>query len=122
MKRLNAIVEEKDEINERNFKCPDCEKCYSSGPALTNHRKTKHGYGNNGEKKNRGRPKRDEQNENAQISPISKFNNFFLDENRRPTSSGQSTEDKIITLDIVKAFQRKYSINVKMKFSKIWLK
>ena len=97
----------KDEINERNFKCPDCEKCYSSGPALTNHRKTKHGYGNNGEKKNRGRPKRDEQNENAQISPISKFNNFFLDENRRPTSSGQSTEDKIITLDIVKAFSEK---------------
>ena len=97
----------KDEINERNFKCPDCEKCYSSGPALTNHRKTKHGYGNNGEKKNRGRPKRDDQNENAQISPLNKFNNFFLDENRRPPSSGESTEDKTISLDTVKSFSEK---------------
>ena len=97
----------KDEINERNFKCPDCEKCYSSGPALTNHRKTKHGYGNNGEKKNRGRPKRDDQNESAQMSPLNKFNNFFLDENRRPTSSGESTEDKNISLDTVKAFSEK---------------
>ena len=37
----------KDEITDRNFQCPDCDKCYLSGPALTTHRKTKHGYDNN---------------------------------------------------------------------------
>jgi len=33
----------KDEITERQYQCPDCDKCYLSGPALTTHRKTKHG-------------------------------------------------------------------------------
>jgi len=51
----------KNEINERNYRCPDCDKCYLSGPALTTHRKTKHEYGNNGEKRNRGRSKREGQ-------------------------------------------------------------
>ena len=37
------------EITEKNYQCPDCDKCYLSGPALTTHRKTKHGYGSNGE-------------------------------------------------------------------------
>ena len=39
----------KDEITERQFQCPDCDKCYLSGPALTTHRKTKHGYELNNE-------------------------------------------------------------------------
>ena len=49
----------KSEINERNYRCPDCDKCYLSGPALTTHRKTKHGYGINGEKRARGRPRKE---------------------------------------------------------------
>lgn len=97
----------KDEINERNFKCPDCEKRYSSGPALTNHRKMKHAYGNNGEKKNRGRPKRDDQNESVQINPLNKFKNFFLDEIRKPLSSEQSSDDKAISIDKVKEISEK---------------
>jgi hypothetical protein len=32
----------KNEINDINYQCPDCDKCYLSGPALTTHRKTKH--------------------------------------------------------------------------------
>ena len=67
----------KNEINERNFRCPDCGKCYLSGPALTTHRKTKHNYGNSGDKRNRGRPKRDGI-ENQQNNQQSKFNNFFI--------------------------------------------
>ena len=46
------------EITEKSFQCPDCEKCYLSGPDLTTHRKTKHGYGINGEIKMSGRPKK----------------------------------------------------------------
>ena len=33
----------KSEINDRKYSCPDCDKCYLSGPALTTHRKNKHG-------------------------------------------------------------------------------
>ena len=42
-----------DTANERTFKCPDCEKSYLSDPALVVHRKTKHGYVAEGEKRGR---------------------------------------------------------------------
>lgn len=93
----------KVEINEKKFRCPDCDKCYLSGPALTTHRKTKHDYGNNGEKRNRGRPKR-EGLEIQQNNQENKFNNFFNDEKRKPISSEQNINDKLITNDIIKEF------------------
>ena len=77
----------KNEINDRKYICPDCDKCYLSGPALTTHRKTKHGYGVEGDKsKRRGRPKKEGQNEENQ-SDINKFNNFFNHENRKKNSN-----------------------------------
>ena len=92
----------KNEINDRNYRCPDCDKCYLSGPALTTHRKTKHGYGTNGEKRNRGRPKKDGLNDSSQSNPANKFNNFFNDENRKPLTLDQTLNDKLITIDIIK--------------------
>ena len=86
----------KNEINDRNFRCPDCDKCYLSGPALTTHRKTKHGYGNNGEKRARGRPRKDCLNENVPNSPQNKFLYFFNEEHRK------CLEDNIINLVVVK--------------------
>ena len=97
----------KNEVNDRNYRCPDCDKCYLSGPALTTHRKTKHGYGTNGEKRNRGRPKKDGPNDNVQINPANKFNYFFNDEKRRPTSLDQTLNTKTITVDIIKEFMEK---------------
>ena len=97
----------KNEINERNYRCPDCDKCYLSGPALTTHRKTKHNYGNNGEKRNRGRPKKESQNENAQINPKIKFDSFFNDEKRRPNSLDHTLNKKLINIDIIKEFLQK---------------
>ena len=41
----------KNDAEGRSFKCSECGKSYLSQPALTNHKKTKHGYGTNGEKK-----------------------------------------------------------------------
>ena len=49
MEKVKRHRRGKNEINDRNYRCPDCDKCYLSGPALTTHRKTKHGYGINGE-------------------------------------------------------------------------
>ena len=48
----------KNEQEGRCFRCPDCGKSYLSQPALTNHKKTKHDYNINGEKKGRGRPRK----------------------------------------------------------------
>ena len=94
----------KNEINERNFRCPDCDKCYLSGPALTTHRKTKHDYGKK-EEKRRGRPKKDGLSDNIQVNPVNKFNSFFNDENRRPNSSlDQTLKDKEITKELIKDF------------------
>jgi hypothetical protein len=98
----------KNEISERNYRCPDCNKCYLSGPALTTHRKTKHGYGNDGEKRNRGRPPRkDGQNDNGQTNPLNKFNYFFLDDKRRPSSLDEDLNNKTINIDVIKEFMGK---------------
>ena len=73
----------KNEINDRNYRCPDCEKCYLSGPALTTHRKTKHGYGINGEKRARGRPRKGCINDNGVTNPQNNFLYFFAEEHRK---------------------------------------
>lgn len=73
----------KSEINDRKYSCPDCDKCYLSGPALTTHRKNKHNYGILGEKeKKRGRPKKEGPTEGTQTSQM-KYNTFFEAEHRR---------------------------------------
>ena len=90
----------KNEINDRNYRCPDCDKCYLSGPALTTHRKTKHGYGINGERRARGRPRKENINENINSNnPQNKFIFFFGEEHRK-----LEEEQEIINLDIIKKF------------------
>ena len=86
----------KNEINDRNYRCPDCDKCYLSGPALTTHRKTKHGYGNNGEKRARGRPRKDCINENIGNNPQNKFFYFFNEDHRK------AFDETIINIDLIK--------------------
>ena len=100
----------KNEINDRKYICPDCDKCYLSGPALTTHRKTKHGYGNEGEKsKRRGRPKKEGATEEGQ-NALNKFNNFFNHENRKKNNNilqvdkenKESEEEKEVELSKIK--------------------
>ena len=84
----------KSEINDRKYHCPDCEKCYLSGPALTTHRKTKHGYGVESEKtKRRGRPKKEGQTEGGQ-NIQNKFNNFFNADHRKKINQETLDEKK----------------------------
>ena len=90
------------EITEKAYQCPDCEKCYLSGPALTTHRKTKHGYGTNGEIKARGRPKREGIPENPTAIAQQKFDVFFQNETRKPPSLDQTMNEKTISLDIIR--------------------
>ena len=90
------------EITEKAYQCPDCEKCYLSGPALTMHRKTKHGYGSNGEIKTRGRPKKDGIPENPTAIAQQKFDVFFQNETRKPPSLDQTMNEKTISLEIIK--------------------
>ena len=60
-KRKRATKKESDV---RNFKCPQCEKSYLSYPALYTHCKQKHNT-NNHSGRNRGRPKKDPNEMNA---------------------------------------------------------
>jgi hypothetical protein len=96
MEKIKRHRRGKNEISDRNYSCPDCDKCYLSGPALTTHRKTKHGYGNNGEKRSRGRPRKDCLNECVVNNPQNKFLYFFNEEHRK------SLDDKVIDVDIIK--------------------
>jgi len=90
------------EITEKNYQCPDCDKCYLSGPALTTHRKTKHGYGSNGELRLRGRPKREGIPENPTAIAQQKFDIFFQNETRKPPSLDQTMNEKTISLETIK--------------------
>jgi hypothetical protein len=92
----------KSEINDRKYLCPDCDKCYLSGPALTTHRKTKHGYGNSGEKsKRRGRPKKEGLSEGQNAQNI--FNNFFNTELRKNNvNTEEKNEEKEVDLNDMK--------------------
>jgi len=68
----------KCEISDRLYKCPECDKSYLSGPALTNHRRIKHKMVTENEKKSRGRPKKEIQQENSASVIQNKFSDFFL--------------------------------------------
>ena len=94
----------KDEITERQYQCPDCDKCYLSGPALTTHRKTKHGLELNNDKKIRGRPRKDFPTENPTVTSQNKYNVFFKNDTRKPPSLDQTINDKTITLEIIQKF------------------
>jgi hypothetical protein len=72
-----------DTANERIYKCPDCDKSYLSGPALVIHRKSKHGYVGDGEKKARGRPKASDEQEISYRKTQEYFNSFFDNGNRK---------------------------------------
>ena len=80
---------------ERTHKCPDCDKCYLSGPALVIHRKTKHGYSTETEKKSRGRPKKEDQQETSYQKAQVKYNEFFNNDTRKAKTENENGEEKI---------------------------
>ena len=68
----------------RNFKCSICQKTYLSSAALKNHKKIKHNYGKEIDKKGRGRPKKDLLETNYINNMKEKFTKFFDDsENKK---------------------------------------
>ena len=85
---------------ERTYQCPDCEKSYLSGPALVIHRKTKHGYNTEAEKKSRGRPKKEDLQESSYQNAQNKYTEFFNNENRKKIENRDNIEE--INLDTVK--------------------
>lgn len=87
----------KAEITDRKFQCPECDKCYLSGPALTTHRKTKHGNGGTKDKK-RGRPKKEDQVEGKQ-NMKEKFEAFFEEDYRKRNTQENKGENMEIEND-----------------------
>ena len=66
----------------RDFKCPECLRTYLSASALKNHRKMKHDFGIENEKKGRGRPKK-EFFEEEYVNQMKKEYNNFLEEKKK---------------------------------------
>ena len=92
----------KNEISERIYKCPDCDKSYLSGPALMIHRKIKHNYNKINENKTRGRPKKDYQLENSYNIAQNKYNSFLDNNIRKPFINDENKDINKITLEQVK--------------------
>ena len=78
----------------RDFKCPECLRTYLSASALKNHRRMKHNFGTENEKKGRGRPKK-EFFEEEYVNQMKKEYNKFLEEKKK-------INDKKIDLGIIK--------------------
>ena len=92
----------KNEMSDRIYKCPECDKSYLSGPALVIHRKTKHNYMTENEKI-RGRPKKENQQDNSQNILLNKYNEFFNSETRKKNDSEEeNNNDNTINLDTIK--------------------
>ena len=91
-----------DTTAERTYKCPDCDRCYLSGPALLIHRKTKHGYLTETEKKSRGRPKKEEIQESVFQDTRIKYNNFLNNSTRGKNTENEVEEKEEINLELIK--------------------
>lgn len=70
----------------RDFQCPECSRKYLSSAALKNHRRMKHNYGKETEKKGRGRPKK-EFFEEEYINQMENKYNKFLEEKKKKNKS-----------------------------------
>ena len=95
----------KNDVSDRIYKCPDCEKSYLSGPALMIHRKLKHNFNQINENKTRGRPKKDYQLENSYNIAQNKYNNFLNNHNKRKHSLTETEDNEnhnIINLEQIK--------------------
>ena len=66
----------------RDFKCPECLRTYLSASALKNHRRMKHNFGIENEKKGRGRPKK-EFFEEEYVKQMKKEYDKFLEEKKK---------------------------------------
>ena len=66
----------------RDFKCPECQRTYLSASALKNHRRMKHNFGIENEKKGRGRPKK-EFFEEEYVKQMKKEYDKFLEEKKK---------------------------------------
>lgn len=84
----------KNDAEGRKYECTECGKSYLSLPALTNHKKTKHGFGaDEGDKKRRGRPRKEQVNGHSLDLAEDKFKKFFEKDIRRPEIS-ENPENK----------------------------
>ena len=59
------------------------------------HRKTKHGYSTETEKKSRGRPKKEDQQETSYQKAQVKYNEFFNNDTRKAKTENENGEEKI---------------------------
>ena len=94
-----------DTANERTYKCPDCDKSYLSGPALVIHRKSKHGYVGDGEKKSRGRPKASDEQEISYRKAQEYYKTFLDNEIRKKKNVDEKIDVESLKLNFKNIFR-----------------
>ena len=88
-----------------------------SSQALITHRRGKHGFNFESEKKSRGRPKKEDQNENCYQNALNNYNEFLNQETRKI----KENEEKI-NLDTIKENLKTFSQKEKIIYLKILIK
>ena len=81
----------------RDFKCPECLRTYLSSSALKNHRRMKHNFGVENEKKGRGRPKKEFLEEEYMNQTRKDYNNFLEEKKKKK-------EENVAFIDIKGVF------------------
>ena len=81
----------------RDFKCPECFRTYLSSSALKNHRRMKHNFGIENEKKGRGRPKKEFLEEEYMNQTRKDYNNFLEEKKKKK-------EENVAFIDIKGVF------------------
>ena len=103
-----------NEIKERNYSCPHCEKKYSSNSALNTHKKNKHNYGINDEQdstlKHKGRPKNNINLMNETFRAQNNYKSFFDNINRKKPNDISEKENEISFNDINQYIKEFYDL------------
>ena len=84
----------------RDFKCPECFRTYLSSSALKNHRRMKHNFGIENEKKGRGRPKKEFLEEEYMNQTRKDYNNFLEDKKKKKEENVDLSDIKGVFYDM----------------------
>jgi hypothetical protein len=84
----------------RDFKCPECFRTYLSSSALKNHRRMKHNFGIENEKKGRGRPKKEFLEEEYMNQTRKDYNNFLEEKKKKKEENVDLSDIKGVFYDM----------------------
>ena len=89
----------------RDFKCPECFRAYLSASALKNHRRMKHNFGIENEKRGRGRPKKEFLEEEYMNQTRKEYNNFLEEKKKKNEENVDFNKIKGVFNDLFNSYR-----------------